>query len=136
MTGNKPGARVVLKRDGKILLVKRSPKSNHEPGKWEIPGGVVEFLEEILPALKREVREETGIVIYPSRTSSLTVVEDSQQGYIDHVFLCTRFRRISSSAKEVDLSKEHRLYRWATVEEALDMELTAITQAVMEFLLE
>jgi ADP-ribose pyrophosphatase YjhB (NUDIX family) len=136
MTGNKPGARVVLKRDGKILLVKRSLKSSHEPGKWEIPGGVVEFLEEILPALKREVREETGIVIYPSHTSSLTVVRDPKQGYIDHVFLCTRFRRISGSAKEVDLSKEHRLYRWATVEEALDMKLTAITQAVMEFLLE
>jgi 8-oxo-dGTP diphosphatase len=136
MASNKPGVRVVLKRDGKILLVERSPKSRHEPGKWEIPGGVVEFSEDTLPALKREVREETGIVIYPSCTSSLTVVRDPKQGYIAHAFLCTQFRRISGSAGEVDLSKEHRLYRWVTVEEALDMELTSITQAVMEFLLD
>jgi len=127
--------RVVLRRRRKVLLVQRAVKSNHEPQKWEIPGGVVESLEEILPALKREVLEETGIVIYPSRTTPLTIVED-RQGKEEHIFLCTRFRRSPGLEEDVDLSKEHRRFKWLTVEEALDLELTSVTQAVMEFLLD
>ncbi len=127
--------RVVLKRRDKVLLLQRSSDSNHEGRKWEIPGGVVESLEEILPALKREVREESGLVIYPSCTTSLTIVNDLR-GYDAHIFICTRFRRRPGLRGSIGLSKEHRSSKWVTVEKALGMHLTAVTQEVMEFLLE
>ena len=122
--------RVVLQRGGRILLVRRAAGSNC--GKWEVPGGVAEFLEETIPALKREVREETGYIIYPSQTSSLTTVKDGR--YITHVFLCTAFR--CSSGSEVILSEEHDSYIEIGIEEALDLDLTPTTRAVMEFLLD
>ncbi len=126
--------RVVLKHRGKVLLLQRSSDSNHEGRKWEIPGGVAESLEEILPALKREVREETGLVIYPSCTTSLTIVSDLRGD--SHIFICIRFRRRPGLRGNIGLSKEHRRSKWVTVEKALDMHLTAVTQEVMEFLLE
>lgn len=128
-------ARVVLQRDGMILLVQRSRSNNSNSGKWEIPGGRVELLEKTLPALKREVKEETGLVIYPSYTTSLTTVSDEPR-HVTHVFLCVRFRRSPGISDEVMLSKEHRTFKWVGVDDALDMNLTPVTQEVMEFLLE
>lgn len=45
----------------RVLLVKRG----HEPlkGQWSVPGGVVELGETLDEALRREVREETGLAI-------------------------------------------------------------------------
>ncbi|MGV3464912.1 MAG: NUDIX hydrolase [Heyndrickxia sp.] len=48
---------VVLNDEGKILLI-RGPKRG-----WEQPGGQVELGESIEEAVKREVKEETGIDI-------------------------------------------------------------------------
>ncbi len=55
------GVGAVVVRDGKALLIKRG----HEPrkGEWSLPGGIVELGEALLDALRREVREETGLEI-------------------------------------------------------------------------
>lgn len=49
----------VILKDNNVLLVKRG----NEPyrGYWSIPGGRVRFGERIRDALRREVREETGL---------------------------------------------------------------------------
>jgi len=51
----------VVKKDNSIILVKRT----HEPRKgfWSIPGGLVELGEPVKDAVKREVREETGLEV-------------------------------------------------------------------------
>ena len=51
----------VVKKGSSIILVKRT----HEPGKgfWSIPGGLVELGEPVKDAVKREVREETGLEV-------------------------------------------------------------------------
>ena len=50
-------ASLVKNQEGKILLVKTKDRG------WEIPGGAVEEGEDIITALKREVKEEGGIEI-------------------------------------------------------------------------
>jgi len=49
----------VLEEDNKVLLIKKS-RGPHK-GKWDLPGGTIEFGEEPYEALKREFLEETGI---------------------------------------------------------------------------
>ena len=52
---------VALIRHGdEVLLVKQQGDDDATPG-WSVPGGVVEDGELLTDALKREVREETGI---------------------------------------------------------------------------
>jgi 8-oxo-dGTP diphosphatase len=53
--------------DGRLLLVQKSNDDPHNPGKWEVPGGRMNFGEDVDEHLKREVFEEVGIEIVPGR---------------------------------------------------------------------
>jgi ADP-ribose pyrophosphatase YjhB (NUDIX family) len=57
------GVGAVIVDAGRVLLVRRGT----EPlkGHWSLPGGLVELGEELLGAVVREVREETGLVVEP-----------------------------------------------------------------------
>ncbi|CDM95681.1 MAG: NUDIX hydrolase [Limnospira sp. PMC 1291.21] len=47
---------VPLLPDGKIILVRRQ-----DNGKWALPGGMIDWGEDILTTVKRELAEETGL---------------------------------------------------------------------------
>jgi len=55
------GVGALIIHQSEILIVKRA----NEPAKglWSVPGGVVELGEQLHEALKREVREETGLEV-------------------------------------------------------------------------
>lgn len=55
------GVLVILKYNDKVLLGKR--KGSHGHGEWSFPGGHLELNENIEECGKREVLEETGIII-------------------------------------------------------------------------
>ncbi|HVT60832.1 MAG TPA: NUDIX domain-containing protein [Thermoanaerobaculia bacterium] len=51
----------------RLLLVQKSLDDPHNPGKWEVPGGRMQFGEDVDSHLKREVREEVGIEVEPGK---------------------------------------------------------------------
>src|SRR5204862_7786985 len=57
---------VVLDDDGRVLVIQR-----RDNGKWQLPGGVLELDESIHHGLRREVLEETGVVIDPERLTGV-----------------------------------------------------------------
>lgn len=58
------GVAAIIIRDKKILLGKRNG-SYH--GKWCIPCGYIEWDEDVYHAVKREMEEETGLIIEPTQ---------------------------------------------------------------------
>ena len=48
---------------GKVLITRRSKNLKTFPGGWVFPGGRLDPAEEFIPAMLREVYEETGIMI-------------------------------------------------------------------------
>ena len=49
----------VAVRDGSLLMIRRGRPPSQ--GRWSLPGGRVEWAEDLAGALRREVAEETGL---------------------------------------------------------------------------
>jgi len=62
----------LIERDGNILLIKRG--RDPYKGFWAIPGGHVDFDETVEQAVRREVKEETGLTV--SKLSLLGIYSD------------------------------------------------------------
>jgi ADP-ribose pyrophosphatase YjhB (NUDIX family) len=56
-----PAVGAVIVRDGALLLVRRGRAP--AKGLWSVPGGHVECGESLVDAVRREVREETGLTV-------------------------------------------------------------------------
>ncbi len=51
---------IITNEKGEILFTKRNDPGTSVHGKWEFPGGKVEFNEDLEKAVVREAKEETG----------------------------------------------------------------------------
>jgi len=61
----------IIEREGKILVLQRSPFINHGAGEWEFVSGRVEPGESAEEAIKREIQEEKSLqveVLFPFDT--------------------------------------------------------------------
>ena len=60
-----------LVREGRVLLVHRSPNRRAYPDVWDLPGGHIETDESELGALTREMHEELGVQLATGSVSHL-----------------------------------------------------------------
>jgi 8-oxo-dGTP pyrophosphatase MutT (NUDIX family) len=121
-------ATAIILKDGKFLIVKRSPTEKAFPDKWTVPGGKLVYKEyKDLPyktdfpqwygmmdwLVRKEVREETGIEIErPSYVTDLVFVRPD--GYPVVVF--SFWAKYKSG--DVKLNHEMTDFAWVTAEEA------------------
>src|SRR5687768_5516078 len=96
-------AAVVVDEFGRVLVTQR-----RDNGHWEPPGGVLEADESILDGLKREVLEETGLVVEPLRLTG--VYKNMARGIVALMFLA----KIRSG--EATTSDETSRVEWWTPE--------------------
>lgn len=100
-TPERPGAGVAcFTEDGRVLLVRRSPKLERAPGKWAFPGGGVEDGESTAEAAWREFHEETGIQL-----PELTEVMHETPEF-------TTYRHVASAPFTPMLNPEHTAHMW------------------------
>jgi len=97
-------AAVVLDDQGRVLAVRR-----RDNGHWQPPGGVLELDETITAGLRREVLEETGVVVEPVRLTG--VYKNMPLGVVALVFRC---RVVSGSPAPTEESAE---VRWLTLDD-------------------
>jgi 8-oxo-dGTP diphosphatase len=106
-------------KEGKILILKRSPKEDCFENMWDIPGGKIDFGETPEESLKREVKEECGIDIKVRIPVSVwTFFKNNNKTQVVGIsFLCNYI------SGDIRLSKEHVDYKWIDPKEIENFNL-------------
>ncbi|MFO7999354.1 MAG: NUDIX domain-containing protein [Bacteroidales bacterium] len=98
--------KAVINKSGKILLLQRARNEAFEPGLWELPGGKLNYGEDLIDALEREVREEAGLSVkvgLPFKTWHLF----KDAFWITGITFCCEF-----TGGRISLSAEHDAFVW------------------------
>jgi len=114
-------ARIILKKDKKILLVKRNEKIGF--GLWQFPGG---HLDKQSPrkAILRELAEETGIKKISKLKYHRKVKSPYTKGKRTHIFTASVFTypKIKLQAEEISD------YKWIKPHQIKKMKTTKTTK--------
>ena len=108
-----PRATIYNTKTHKVLLLQRNDGNNV----WEIPGGKRENNEDIVDALKREVQEETGLIINEYKLVYVSPIFENHpvlKPFLNIGYLCF------VEESDVIISDEHLDYIWVSVEEIVN----------------
>lgn len=83
---SKPCVGAIVLRDGKVLLSQRAgpPK----PGEWDLPGGFLDWGEEPLDGLARELAEETGLALRTALLLEPAVGTYGEERTLNLLYVC------------------------------------------------
>ena len=110
---------VVKNKKGKILVLRRHPKSKTNPHKWELPGGKIEKGEFFDEALIREIKEETALDV---KVGDFCEAVQDDYPHKRTVQLIMYSKDITG---EVKISDEHDDWMWASINEIKSLEITS-----------
>ena len=118
---------LIFNSENKILLC-RSHKWNNQ---YVIPGGHIETGESMEEALRREIKEETGLEIYDIRPLSIHESIFSEQYYNERHFICIDFT-CKTATKEIVLNDEASEFVWLGLEEIDRVDLGGMVKPLLE----
>ncbi len=129
------GIGVMLLCHNQVLLGKRhddpakADSELHGEGTWTMPGGGVEFGEELEETAQREVWEETGITINPQKLALISISNDkvADAHFITLGLLCQEFEG-TAHVKEPDEITE---WQWFDLD-TLPSPLFSCTQVILD----
>jgi 8-oxo-dGTP diphosphatase len=123
----------IFNDQGRMLLSLRGEKARNESGKWEIPGGAVEFGETFEDAIIREVKEEIDVTIVVKQLLQVVshILPEEKQHWVSPTYIC---QIIQGTPRIVEPEKSTEL-RWCSIEEAQDLPLSIVTQHDIDFLI-
>ncbi len=107
----KTGAAVIIEKDSKLLLLQR----NHQPwkGSWMLPAGYVEADEDPQDAAKREVLEETSLVVEDIEFLNAYYFSDDPRG--NGVAFVYRAKAISGEIKISEEANAAEYFSWQEI---------------------
>jgi len=117
---NKIGASqkaILLNNEGKLLTIRRTKTAPVRPLHWDLPGGDLDFGEDPMQGMIREIKEETGLDVKNVEPFDIEAHINS-----DGVFWITVAYRVENVSGDLALSYEHDQYKWVTPDEFLQLK--------------
>jgi len=125
---------VILDDSDRVFLARRGPHARNEQGKWEFPGGAVQFGETQTGALMREIFEEYGVEIEVLRLINVAdhIIPAEGQHWISPGYLC----RITEGVPEIREPEKCSAIEWVPVPDVGSRNLTLASRQTYHGLLE
>jgi ADP-ribose pyrophosphatase YjhB (NUDIX family) len=124
------GVGALIFNRGRILMAQRGK----EPlkGWWTLPGGALETGELLDAAVRREVLEETGLIVEPVRVFEIfeRIIRDNDGAAEYHYVLIDYVCRVKGG--EAHAGDDVARVAWMHLEELKDLQITEGTLAVIE----
>jgi phosphoglycolate phosphatase-like HAD superfamily hydrolase/ADP-ribose pyrophosphatase YjhB (NUDIX family) len=118
---------LIYNEAGQVLMI-QTHKWSH---RWGIPGGKIKTNEPALDALRREVREETGLELRDIRFALVQDCIEPPEFYKKAHFLLLNYTAVATTT-DVVLNDEAETYRWVTPEEAARLDLNGPTRILLD----
>jgi nucleoside triphosphatase len=115
---------LVVHSNGKVLMV----TSNKWGNKYTVPGGHIELGERAEDAIKREVKEETGLDAEPVKLLLIQQAIYPEDYYRHEHFIFMDYVCDAKSSQVILDGKELQTYAWVDPKEALKLELEEYTR--------
>ncbi len=118
---------IIRDANNNILLIKRGSKNQHNPNKWELPGGKIERGEDLQDLIEREIVEETNLTVtltsnnYYCHSQVLTKIQT--QKYIGYTYLVLTAVADYVGGR-VRVSDEESKFEWVSNKSVLEYDLT------------
>ena len=121
---------LIFNPERKLLLV----RSHKWRNKYVVPGGHVELGETLVAALRREIKEETGLDVYDIEFIGIQEFIFDEAFWKKRHFIFFDYACKTNSA-HVKLNEESEEYLWAALEDIVDLPIEPYTQrSIQEYL--
>lgn len=110
---------ILFNKDNKVLIDNRNEKILEvADGKWEVPGGKIEFGESPEEAVKRELLEETGYNVVVKELIPYTKVSLWEYSdYIQHTVLFFYICELEDDKHVVMKDKRINTFKWVSIDD-------------------
>ncbi|MCP4355052.1 MAG: NUDIX hydrolase [Proteobacteria bacterium] len=112
---------LIIKKDNKILVGKRSTSTDVNPGNWSFPAGKVKYNEIPKDAVLREAKEETAFdvkIISELNCRTATIKRGEEDAYrLMYTYLVE-----PQGEQELILNDEHSEFKWLSKEDLFSEE--------------
>ncbi len=124
------GVGALIIEDGRILLVERG--KDPLKGYWSLPGGLLEIGEKLDDAIRREVLEETGLIIEPLHLHEIfeRIMPDANGAPEYHYVLIDYLCRVTGGA--LHAASDASCAAWVPQQSLSEYRLTEGTLTVIE----
>ncbi len=121
---------IIFDAHGRVFLAKRGREARNESGKWEFPGGCVEFGEALEHALAREVMEEYGITIDVGKLLDVVnhIIPAEGQHWVSPTFIC----RLTAGTPAIREPHKCEAIAWFEVDDIPERQLTIASKKSLE----
>lgn len=109
-----------IHHQGKLFVARRASTKKYKPNIFELPGGHVEYGEDIIKALRREIKEELNLNIkIGDPFYAVTYIDHTNNNHYAEVVYFAQF--IPPLPKIKLNPQDHSEYRWIGIEEIEDI---------------
>lgn len=122
--------KVIIKQDGKVLLLRRSGGRPSIDGLYELPGGRVHAMQQPDDALAHAMRIHVGVGLETARLKDVMSFIDPDDRELQYIFILYE-GSLEPSDRSIILSQEYDKYIWKSMSDIQRDDVTKSTELLL-----